>query len=200
MEGIEKIKEKILEEAEQKSRQILDKARAEADEMLKNAASDVEGIKQQALLKAKRQAEEEKRKILSMAELEARKLLLEAKQQMIDEAFEKACRELADLPADVYQKWIYDMLLKSDVKGEAEIVFNEKDKSNIPLELIEKANDELKKQGKAANFKVSGETRPMMGGFILKAGDVEINNTFDSMIKSQREELETEIAKILFGE
>jgi V/A-type H+-transporting ATPase subunit E len=35
---------------------------------------------------------------------------------------------------------------------------------------------------------------------VLKSQDLEINSTFDSLIDIEREELETEIAKILFEE
>jgi V/A-type H+-transporting ATPase subunit E len=200
MEGIERIKEKIMQEAREKEQQILNEARAEADQILKNSEQTAEEIKQQSLQKAKRQAEEEKRKILSMAELEERKGLLQAKQQIIDEVFDKARQELANLPVEDYRQLIYKMLLESSITGDEEIIIDEKDKSRITPDLVEKVNKELKTKGKSGNLKISAKTRPMIGGFILKAQDMEINSTFDSLIKLQREELETGIAKILFEE
>ncbi|HHW03927.1 MAG TPA: V-type ATP synthase subunit E [Thermoanaerobacterales bacterium] len=200
MEGIERIKEKIMQEAREKEQQILNEARAEADQILKNSEQTAEEIKQQSLQKAKRQAEEEKRKILSMAELEERKGLLQAKQQIIDEVFDKARQELANLPAEDYRQWFCEMLLENSVTGDEEIIIDEKDKSRITPDLLAKVNEELKKRGKSGNLKISAKTRPMIGGFILKARDMEINSTFDSLIKLQREELETGIAKILFEE
>ncbi|AYO31801.1 MAG: V/A-type H+/Na+-transporting ATPase subunit [Thermoanaerobacteraceae bacterium] len=200
MEGIERIKEKIMQEAREKEQQILNEARAEADQILKNSEQTAEEIKQQSLQKAKRQAEEEKRKILSMAELEERKGLLQAKQQIIDEVFDKARQELANLPVEDYRQLIYKMLLESSITGDEEIIIDEKDKSRITPDLVEKVNKELKTKGKSGNLKISAKTRPMIGGFILKARDMEINSTFDSLIKLQREELETGIAKILFEE
>lgn len=200
MEGIERIKEKIMQEAREKEQQILNEARAEADQILKNSEQTAEEIKQQSLQKAKRQAEEEKRKILSMAELEERKGLLQAKQQIIDEVFDKARQELANLPVEDYRQLIFKMLLESSITGDEEIIIDEKDKSRITPDLVEKVNKELKTKGKSGNLKISAKTRPMIGGFILKARDMEINSTFDSLIKLQREELETGIAKILFEE
>jgi V/A-type H+-transporting ATPase subunit E len=135
-----------------------------------------------------------------MAELEERKGLLQAKQQIIDEVFDKARQELANLPVEDYRQLIYKMLLESSITGDEEIIIDEKDKSRITPDLVEKVNKELKTKGKSGNLKISAKTRPMIGGFILKARDMEINSTFDSLIKLQREELETGIAKILFEE
>lgn len=200
MEGIERIKEKIMQEALEKEQQILNKAKTEADQILKNSAITVEEIKQQCLQKGKRQAEEEKRKILSMAELEERKRLLQAKQQMIDEVFEKARQELENLPVDDYLHLMQNMLLKNAVAGDEEIIASNKDKSRITQDFLKQVNEELKKQGKIGGLKLSADTRPMIGGFILKSRDMEINSSFDAALKMQREQLETEIAKILFGE
>ena len=38
------------------------------------------------------------------------------------------------------------------------------------------------------------------GGFILQSGGVEINNTFQALLEMQRDELEPEVASLLFGE
>lgn len=200
MEGIERIKQRIMQEAQEKERQILDGAKTEAEQILKNSAATVEEIKQKSLQKGKKQAEEEKRKILSMAELEERKRLLASKQQIIDEAFEKAQQGLENLPEEDYLHLIQNMLLKNVAAGDEEIIVNSRDRSRITQDFLEQVNGELKKQGKTGSLKLSADTRPMIGGFILKSKDIEINSSFDAALKMQREELETEIAKILFGE
>ncbi|MDI3481487.1 MAG: V/A-type H+/Na+-transporting ATPase subunit [Tepidanaerobacteraceae bacterium] len=200
MEGIEKIKERIIEEAQQKQRDMLDKARTEADKILKDATSQVEEIKRQYQQKAQRLAEEEKRKILSMAELEERKRLLAAKQQIIDDVFEKARQELENMPDDEYLNFMQAMILKTATSGDEEIIVNEKDKNRVTPEFLSNINEQLKKKGKIGKLRFSSETRPIIGGFILKSREMEINSSFDAIIKSQREDLETEISKRLFEE
>ncbi|MCR4429767.1 MAG: V-type ATP synthase subunit E [Tepidanaerobacteraceae bacterium] len=200
MEGIEKIKERIMQEALQKQREILDKARAEADKIIRDSAVQVEEIKRQSRQKAERMAEEEKRKILSMAELDERKRLLSAKQQIIDGVFEKARQELENMPADDYLGLMRAMLIKASAAGDEEIIVNEKDKNRITTDFLNNINGELKKQGKTGGLRLSAETRPIIGGFILKSSEMEINSSFDALIKAQRDELETEISKTLFEE
>ena len=46
---------------------------------------------------------------------------------------------------------------------------------------------------------LSEETRPIRGGFILVDGPVEVNCSFEAMLRLQREKLEKPAAEILFG-
>ena len=72
MEGIGRIKEKIIQEAQEKKQQILNKAEKEAEEMLKDCRQRAEEVRLKAIEKAKRRLKM-KRKIISMTELEERK-------------------------------------------------------------------------------------------------------------------------------
>ena len=46
---------------------------------------------------------------------------------------------------------------------------------------------------------LSEETRPIRGGFILADGPVEVNCSFETMLRVRREQLEKPAAEILFG-
>ncbi|MGI5859896.1 MAG: V-type ATP synthase subunit E family protein, partial [Tepidanaerobacteraceae bacterium] len=95
---------------------------------------------------------------------------------------------------------IADMLIKSAITGNEEVVISEHDKNRITQDFLAKVNKTLNDSGKQGNLKISKTPGRMIGGFILKSEDLEVNNTFDSLINMEREELETEIAKILFEE
>ncbi len=200
MEGIARIKETILEEAKQEKEKIINEAKTQAKEIEARYKSQVDQILGSILEKAKKAAEEKKRRIISMAELENRKGLLKAKQEIIDEVFEKAKKKLKALPDEQYRNLIADMLMRSTVTGNEEVIISESDRQRITPEFIQEINKKLKDIGKEGNLRISDVSRDMIGGFILKSKDVEINSTFDSLIKMEREELETEIAKILFEE
>jgi len=60
--------------------------------------------------------------------------------------------------------------------------------------LIKKLAD----KGIKANIKISDEDMDISGGFILKFGDMEINNTFDALVRSQRDQYEPQVVQILF--
>ena len=50
-----------------------------------------------------------------------------------------------------------------------------------------------------AMLSLSEETRPMRGGFILKDQNVEVNCTFETLVRLQRAETAGAVAKKLFG-
>ncbi|HHY41447.1 MAG TPA: V-type ATP synthase subunit E [Thermoanaerobacterales bacterium] len=200
MEGIAKIKERILSEAQEQKQKIIEEAKAEAQNIKKQYEHKAKEILDGILDKAAKSAEEKKRRILSMAQLENRKVLLQAKQQIIDEVFEKAKIALKKMPDEEYQKLIANMLINSALVGNEEVIISEHDKNRITPDFIEKINSTLQGMGKQAGLKLSETYGQMIGGFILKSQDLEINSTFDSLINMGREELETEIAKILFEE
>lgn len=200
MEGIARIKEKILEEAREEKGNILQNAQVEAKSILDKYEQKAEELQQGIIERAKKTAEEKSRRILSMAQLESRKDFLQAKQHIIDRVFEKAKDKLQKMPDKDYQNLIGEMLIKSAITGKEEIIISDDDKKRITQDLVAMVNDALKKQGKSGELKLSSKTRPMIGGFVLKSNNLEVNNTFDSLINMEREELETQIAKILFEE
>ena len=51
-----------------------------------------------------------------------------------------------------------------------------------------------------AMLTVSEETRAFSGGFILKNGRIEVNCTFDALVRSEREQTAGAVAKLLFPE
>ena len=56
--------------------------------------------------------------------------------------------------------------------------------------LNEKINAEITLSETAGNFK---------GGFILENNGIEINSTYEALVSSLRDELEFEVAKVLFN-
>jgi V/A-type H+-transporting ATPase subunit E len=50
------------------------------------------------------------------------------------------------------------------------------------------------------NLRLAGETRDIQGGFIIRSGDIEINNSLEAIVKMRRDKLEAEVVKTLFGE
>ncbi|HHV19583.1 MAG TPA: V-type ATP synthase subunit E [Thermoanaerobacterales bacterium] len=200
MEGIAKIKERILEEAREEKQKLVENAQAQARDIKAKYEHKAKEMFNDILDKAGKDAEEKKRRILSMAQLENRKALLQAKQQIIDEVFEEAKAKIKKLPDENYQTLIADMLIKSAITGNEEVVISEHDKNRITQDFLAKVNKTLNDSGKQGNLKISKTPGRMIGGFILKSEDLEVNNTFDSLINMEREELETEIAKILFEE
>jgi V/A-type H+-transporting ATPase subunit E len=133
-----------------------------------------------------------------VAELEARKQRLQAKQEIVEETFEKTLNKLHTLSIEQYQNIVIDMIVQTVNGGNVEIIVSDSDKQRLSPDFIDIINRHLKSKGINANVTLSEESRGIDSGFILKMGDVEINNSFDAIIRMQRDELESEVIKILF--
>ena len=154
MEGIEKIKERILEEAREEKEKIIADAEAQAQEILRQHEQKAKEILDDMLDKAGKAAEEKKRRIISMAQLENRKALLQAKQQIIDEVFEKAKVALQSMPDEKYQNLIANLLKTSVLTGNEEVIISERDKNRITADFIQKVNKTISGMGKQGNLRL----------------------------------------------
>lgn len=200
MAGVEKLKERILEEARLQAQNNIKRAEEQASEIYKAAREEAD-IKSRAIIeKAQNDALERKKRIMSYAALEARKQRLKAKQEMVDEAFEKALDRLKSLSQKEYMGILADMIVKSVGDGGQEVILSQKDREAMGASLVETVNKKLEEKGVPGRVRLSDETRELGGGFILKAGNVEMNNSFEAVIRMQRERLEAEVVQVLFGE
>ena len=80
-----------------------------------------------------------------------------------------------------------------DGKGTA--IFSPSDRERIGAAAVDAANRLLSGNGKLT---LSDETRPLRGGFLLVNGSVEVNCTFETLVRLQRGEIAGEAAKRLF--
>ena len=69
----------------------------------------------------------------------------------------------------------------------------------MPDDFIKSINKELSSKGKAGNLKLSSTVGSFKGGFILEKNGIEINNTFEALVESMKEEMQLEVAKALFN-
>lgn len=198
MSGAEKIKSRILEEARLLAESNVKHAEEEATNILKAASNDAEAKRKQILDKAELEAVEVKKRLIAIAELEGRKQKLKAKQEVIDEAFDLALQKLNNLPDIEYQSIIGKMIANAIETGTEEVLLSSKDKQRLSPSFIDEINKKLSEKGVAGNIRISDETRNINGGFILKSGDIEINNSFESIIRMKRDDIEAEVIKNLF--
>jgi V/A-type H+-transporting ATPase subunit E len=198
MAGVEKIKERILEEARSQAESNIKRAQEEGSDIIASAKKDGDSKKAVILEKAKKEAQEVKKRLKSVAELEARKKKLQAKQEMVEEAFKKTLEKLIGLPDEEYEKIISQMLLNSVESGSEEIILSPRDKKRLSPNFVEEINKKLVAKGIKGSLSLSKESRDINGGFVLKSGDIETNSSFEALIRAKREEIEPEVVKVLF--
>jgi V/A-type H+-transporting ATPase subunit E len=198
MAGVERIKEQILQDSESKVNIILEEAKKQA-EVIMNKAQLQANEKAESIRKKAINDSLEKVKIAnSMAELEMRKSKLLTKQNIINEVFSKVLDRLSSLDGEEYEKLITKMLLSAIETGDEEVVLSSNRKSKMSEGFINNVNQSLVSVGKKGNVKLSDKTADIIGGFILMSQGVEINNSFEALIRLNRDEIEPKVAQILF--
>ncbi len=198
MAGVEKIIEKIVKDSEVKAAEIISSANAQAAEIIKKAnavaADKVEELKR----KAEHEINDKNRIFNSMAELEVRNEILNTKQDIIAKAFNEALNKLGSMDINQYKEMFKSMIIKAVETGEEEILLSPKDKDRIPKSFIDEVNSILQQNGKRGALRLSDETINISGGFLLRSSGVEINNSFEALIRMHRDEIEPKVAELLF--
>lgn len=191
--SIANITEKILNEANEISETSLRNAESRSLEILNEAKEKSSEILAEAEVKAKEEAEAIKSRIISAGELQERKIILNAKQEAIRKSFNLALEKLSTMPEDKYINYLIEEIVNiNNCKGE--IVLNETDKNKIGEKLVEIVNERLN----GNKVVLSENSINTKGGFILKNGDIEVNNTFETILSSIKEGLTFEVANTLF--
>ena len=199
MSDVKNLTSKILKDAEERKESILKAANEERAKIIAKKEAIAKQEEEAMIEKAKNEAKTRHERTVSGAELKARNEKLAAKQSVIDSVFNQSIEELCKMSDDDMKKFIKDMILNSDITGDEKIILNQKGKSLLDKSLLNTINSELKANGKKGELTVSDEVRTFKGGFILEKDGIEINNTFEDLVNSSRDDLEFEVANVLFN-
>ncbi len=221
MTGLDKIKDKIIAEAELDAEKILEDAQKKCNDILLRAGGDADNIKADLDIAAHREAESMISRAKSGAALEKRNIISEAKSRAADLAFETAKKEILGLPKDKYTDFLAKLLISAissqlDIEktnlalyGEAsgeepiDILLSKEDILAVGAELIPAAK-RLSVGKPVANALsragVSVESADIEGGMIVRIGPLDINCSVEAMIDAAKERLEGDVARILFAQ
>ncbi len=167
---------------------------------MKKAQTEAEALKAQALEDARSEAEQRKERLIATARLDLRKERLAEKQDAIDAAFREAVENLLNMEDVKYREILRDMILPNVQTGHEELILSERDKTGLGETLLEEVNSQLTESGKEGKLTLSQDTYNILGGFVLRRGMIELNSSFETLLKSSRNDLESEVSTILFPE
>ena len=194
MNGIEKITQRIASDAQAEVDRILGDARDEAGRIAANYRARADAEAAELAAKNEKAAAEREERLVSAAQMEARKVQLAAKQEMVEKAYIQALDKLCALPEEQYVAILADLLVKASSNGKEEAVFSPEDRERVGEAAVAKANELSGKQ-----LRLSDETQPIRGGFILKDKNVEVNCTFETLVRLQKAETAGAVAQKLFA-
>ena len=142
---------------------------------------------------ARKAGEEVVRRRLTVADLEVKKLLLSAKKQAVDEAFEESLKKLLALPKEEYTALVGSMIASAADDGDV-VVISENDKNVLTKAVFDKISAKIGKK-----LTLSDTFGNFKGGVMLLGKGVDKNLTFESELALLRDEVEPEVAKIMFS-
>ncbi len=200
-DGLAAIAGEVLGDVQKESENIILEAETEAKKILHLAKVEADQVYSSIFNQAKNKAEAEGRKIASLTEVEIRNQILQAKEEQVDAAFEKAIGMLKDFTdSSEYRVYMLKLIERASKKISSKsltITINAKDKGWLNQEELDKISKKLN-----LDLKLSDQTPDIIGGCIIRTEDEKV--TFDSTINSKLDELKaslrTEVAKILFEE
>ena len=195
MNGIEKIIQRIESDAQAEIDCTLADAREKAADIADTYRKQAEAEGRELGAKYEKAAAEREERLVSSAQMEARKVRLAAKQEMVERTYALALDKLCAMPEEQYVAVLADLLVQASSNGREEAVFSPKDREQVGEKAVAKANALSGKE-----LRLSAETQPIRGGFILKDKNVEVNCAFETLVRLQKTETAGAVVKKLFPE
>lgn len=180
MAELSKLTDRILEEAKKEADEIKKNAQEKADRINQNSKKQAEQKYEAIVEKGAREAESLKERLRSNANLRARDNELRVKQQTIQKVFESALEDMKNISDEDLVNYIQK---NASLLEESTLIVPEG-----KVDLV---------RSKFPSAKVSDE-RFADSGFIEISGGIEKNFTFDAQIEYIKDEVQGEIAKVLF--
>lgn len=227
MNGIDKIIDRIGGDAKGEIDGILAQANEQAQAITAKYAAQASAEAEEILSKGRKAAAERGGRLDSVAQLECRKENLAGKQEVIEEAFALAQKKLRALPEADYVELLVRLAVEASTTGREKLIFSPADRARVGKAVVLAANERLAKAvapklpdevtdsragaildrvvtGASALLNGTGmltlaeETRPIDGGFVLSDGAVEVNCSFDALIRMKKADITGEVSAVLF--
>lgn len=180
--SLDKIISKIGEQAKAQAKKILEEAEEKAGLVGKYSENELEGLKAEIKREEASIENELRNAIVLPAKLKVRGDDLAEKNRMIERAFDNAMK----FSDEEYKKVLAHLVsqLPKEISG---TVFPAKGKE----EITKKYFDESK-----TGFEIGKPVEEIRGGFLFKAGKIEYDCSFETILRKVKERMEPEIAPL----
>ena len=192
--GLDRIIERIREDAQRRADETVETARADAEKLLAEAAQQAEAEAADLLDAARKETAVAAERAQTSAEFSRRKEVLAAKQDAIRAVVSEARARLAATPDAEYFEVLLHLLQKNAAPGKAEMRFAAKDLARKPADFDRKVSEIP-----GAQITVSPVPAQIEDGFLLVYDGIDINCTFDALFSAQADELSDIAGRVLFG-
>ncbi len=198
--SLEKLLEKIEDDARMEGRGIVTAAKQEAERLLREGEEESRRVSEAIRASYRERGERERTKIMSEALAESRSAFLSAQDRLFEEAFTEALRLFGELPEERYRAWLKRTILDNVSGGREEVVAAPYDRRLLAEGLLEEINRSLEERGGGAALTLSGEEAGFSRGVMLRSGNYVNNLSLETLMREVRDRHEEEVLKMLFGE
>ena len=220
--GVNRITDKILADAQARADKILADAQAECDKISADYNARAQQIRDKLSDDAQAKGTDLIARAKAAAAMKKRNILQAQESQLIDGVFDGAKEWVLGLPKEKYVDLLAGLLSaalieqadteaqnlatyeeESEPIEQFEVLLNKKDREGCGKELLESvkkryANSSRLPAGRTDKLVLSKNTLNIEGGVVLRYGDVESNCSFEMLFGQLHRELEAEVAQALF--
>lgn len=187
---MDKVSQKILDDAKKESDRIIREAEKKRKEIEKATMGEIKKLAEEIDRKTKEAEEREYERLIGLKNIEQKNTLLEYKHHLMDELFKEVVEKV--LRNNKYPELIKSLFEVSVDSGKEEVLVG-KNEQVINKEFINKLN-----KNKGWHLKLSNEKLPIKGGFILRSEKTQIDASIETILREKKEVLDPELVSILF--
>ncbi|HUU68618.1 MAG TPA: V-type ATP synthase subunit E family protein [Planctomycetota bacterium] len=193
--------DEILADARKKAGRTVRRAEQESKDIVQKAQSEAEDVRKSAIDAARQRAERQKTIVLATVDIEAQRIEIDARESVIREAFDAAEKRLAER-----QGFDYAGVLANLVAAAAEaiggdrfvVTVAERDRKSVELAALQQTVS--RKMGRAVTLDSSSDPTAISGGVIVYSAEGRrmVDNSFESRMARTYDHLRRQVAQFLF--
>ncbi|MEG2561051.1 MAG: V-type ATP synthase subunit E family protein [Clostridia bacterium] len=193
MTGNEKIIEKILADANATADKILTDAQVKVNALTAKTQAECDKIAAQAKKESDAEVGEMLKRRQTVADLDIKKALLSKRKALMNIVSEKAIEKLRALPREKYKAIVTQMIEKNAEDGDI-VTIAQTDKDILTADFVASVAKSL-----GVKLTLNKSYGEFAGGVVLQSKNVDKNLTFEVELNAIRNEVEPQIAEILFS-
>jgi len=201
-EGIRALRREILSKARRQAEVLIEEAKEEGEVARRQAEEKAQAIREEILREAQEEAASIKQRIVSTAQLEAQRMLLAKREELISQVFAEAQKRLAELRrSDAYPDVLRRLILEAAAglgNGELIVWANEEDMAMLNDDFLTRVARELDPE---TRLRRGDSPVDIDGGVIVERADgrMRYDNSFGARLERLKDELRSQVYRILIG-
>ena len=185
IEGVEKIKEKMMDEANSEYERIVSEAKKKASEIAENNKKKVEGFITSEKEKVASEVHLFTSKEIASFEMSKRKDFMERRENIINEIIDEAV-------STINKKKEYENFIEKNLKEYTALLGKK-----VEVLCSSKDIDLVKKMISKLNLDANVEEASIKGGFILEGSDKRIDMSLESILEEKRSTVRQKVVEAL---